>query len=448
MHILRSLGPAVARTSPVEAVRAGVGALVGLGLTGLFLLSPGVDLELGLYLVAPFGATALLLFAVPNSPLAQPWPAIVGNTLAALVGVAVCLLVAEPALRIPLAVGLAVTATILCRALHPPAGAVAMTVAMSPEAVERLGFWFALAPIATGTTMLVLLAAVYARLTGRRYPFRQFDDPNRHGTRDAAPPERLGLSEGELTDILERYRQSFNLGVEDLARLIGAAEVQAATHHTGPLTAADIMSRNLVTVGPDTPLVEVADLFRRHRFTSLPVVGPDGRYLGVIFQMHLITQARDDALRLDRRFVPALRRLLAGDEDRPVRAGEIMSVAGPRVVPASPVGVLIPLLAEGEVDAVPVLEAGRITGIVTRTDLIAALARRSVRPVQPPGSPDDQMKIALPARTTQAPAPQRFHPFRCRWPEDRYLDCTGDVPGLYGPGSTGNPGLAPRRIGR
>lgn len=378
MQILRSLGPAVARTSPVEAVRAGTGALVGLGVAGLFVLSPTIDLDLGLYLVAPFGASSVLLFAVPNSPLAQPWSAIVGNTVAALIGVAVCMLVLHPALRIPLAVGLAVTATILCRAVHPPAGAVAMTAAMSPDAVEELGFWFALAPIAVGTAVLVLVAAAYARLTGRRYPFRQFDEPNRRGTGDAEPLERLGLSEGELTGILERYRQSFNLGVEDLARLIGAAELQAATHRTGPVTAADIMSRNLVTVGPDTVLAEVADLFRRHKFTSLPVVGP-GRFLGVIFQLHLISRARQDALRFDGRFVPSLKRLLDRKRERPVRAEEIMSVAGPRAGPATPIGALLPMLADGEVDAVPVLEGGRITGIVTRTDLIAALARTSVR---------------------------------------------------------------------
>ncbi len=95
--------------------------------------------------------------------------------------------------------------------------------------------------------------------------------------------------------------------------------------------------------------------------------------------MHLIARAREDALRLDRRFVPALRQLLDRQKDRPVRAEEIMSVAGPRATLATPVGALLPLLAEGDVDAVPVLEHGRIAGIVTRTDLIAALARRSAR---------------------------------------------------------------------
>lgn len=116
-RVLRALGPAVAGASPVEAIRAGIGAIVGLGVAGLFVLSPTIELQLGLYLIAPFGATSVLLFAVPNSPLAQPWSAIVGNTVAAAVGVAACLLVTDPALRVALAVGLTITATILCRAV-------------------------------------------------------------------------------------------------------------------------------------------------------------------------------------------------------------------------------------------------------------------------------------------------------------------------------------------
>lgn len=379
LQILRSLGPAVAHVSVAEAIRAGVGALVGLGLAGLFLLSPSVDVDLGLYLVAPFGATSVLLFAVPNSPLAQPWSAIVGNTVAALVGVAVCLLIADPALRVALAVALAITATILCRAVHPPAGAVAMTAAMSPEQIEHLGFWFALTPIAAGTILLVVLATIYARLTGRHYPFRQFDDPSAHKTSDRNPTERLGLSKDELTDILERYSQSFNLGVEDLARLIGAAELQAATHTVGPLKTEDVMSRKLITVGPDAGLGEVADLFRRHKFTSLPVVGPDAKFLGIVFQMHLITQAREDALRLNNGYFAALKRLVDPARERPVKAGDIMSVAGPRATTGTPIGALLPMMAEGDVDAVPVLEHARVVGIVTRTDLIAALSRHAIR---------------------------------------------------------------------
>jgi CBS domain-containing membrane protein len=139
------------------------------------------------------------------------------------------------------------------------------------------------------------------------------------------------------------------------------------------------MSRNLITVKADTTLGEVADLFRRHRFTSLPVVGPDQKFLGVIFQIHLIGRAREDALRLDRGFVPALKRLVDRRREKPVLAGDIMSVTVPRALATTPLSAFLPLMGNGEVDAVPVLDYGRIIGIVTRTDLIAAMARRIVR---------------------------------------------------------------------
>ncbi|WP_158972235.1 HPP family protein [Chachezhania sediminis] len=379
MNFFRSLGPAIAHASPREALRAGAGALVGLGVAGLFLLSPNADLDLGLYLIAPFGATSVLIFAVPNSPLAQPWSAIVGNTVAALVGVATCMLVAEPTLRIAMAVGLAVAATILCRAVHPPAGAVAMTAAMSPSAIDHLGFWFALMPVAAGTIVLVAIAAVYAHLTGRHYPFRQFEAPAAARGEDRKPAGWPILSEEALTGLLERNRQSFNLGVEDLARLISAAELQVAAQRTGELSASDIMSRTLVTVDPATPLAQVADLFRQYRFASLPVVGKGDRYLGVIFQINLISRAREDALRLERNFLPAFGRLLDRSRNKPVLAGDIMNVAGPRATTQTPIGALLPMMADKDVDAVPVLERGRIVGIVTRTDLVVALAHLVIR---------------------------------------------------------------------
>lgn len=379
---LRTLGPAITSIPCTEALRAGFGACLGLGMAGLFLLSPIVDPQFGLYLIAPLGATSVLLFAVPNSPLAQPWSAIVGNSISALVGVAVCIAVADPTLRIAMAVGLSIAAMALARAVHPPGGAVAMVAAMSSDTVNDLGFRFALAPVAIGTVFLVCVAMIYARATGRRYPFRQFDESNMHGTADPTPGERLSLSEDELAEILRRYRQSLNLGVEDLARLIGAAELQAASHRIGPITAGDIMSRDLVTVGPETNLAKVADLFTEHGFTSLPVVQEDDRFVGVIYQIHLIRRSREDAKRLQRSLGAAMARLIDPGRDAPVRACEVMAVATPRVVSTTPIAALLPMLSDGEIDAVPVLNGTKIVGIVTRSDLIAALARQALNPTK------------------------------------------------------------------
>ena len=367
---LRALGPSTAAVPATEALRAGIGAMLGLAAAAGLALAVSPDLWLGIYLIAPFGATSVLIFAAPNSPLAQPWPAILGNTLSALVALLVCRMVANPMLAVPASVGLAIMAMALCRATHPPGGAVAMTVAIGAEKIAPMGLGFAFLPVAAGTTLLVVIAVLYAHATGRRYPFRQFGEPNAHGTADPEAPERLGLTEEELSGILVRYNQSLNLGVEDLARLIAAAELQAASHHTKAQTAGDIMSRDLVTVAPDLALHDVAGLFVRHSFTSLPVVDRDDRYLGVIFQLHLIMKAHAD-------FRPD-GRLSRADDD--LRAADVMQARLPVAAPDTPIAALLPHLASSDTDAVSVLEDGRIVGIVTRTDLIAALARESLRP--------------------------------------------------------------------
>ena len=368
-RILRSLGPSSVASSPREAIRAGVGATFGLGVLGCLLVASGVDLHLGLYLIAPFGATTVLVFAAPSSPLAQPWPTVVGSALSAAIGVAVTLLIDQPTIRVAVAVGLAVSAMILCRAVHPPAGAVAMSAALAPETIHALGFWFVLAPVTVGACVLVVLATAYGRATGRHYPFRQFD---------AEPPaeDRLGLSEAELTDILARYRQSLNLGVADLARLIGAAELQAAGHRVEPLDAAAIMSTDLITVGPEATASELAALFGEHGFTSLPVVRPDGTFAGMVFQIHLLLAIRDSSGR-----GPGARwrrRRTA------IRAADIMDVDLPVAALDSSVGALLPQLGGHGCDAMPVLDGPRIVGIVTRTDLIAGLARQMLQPAPTP----------------------------------------------------------------
>lgn len=366
---LRALGPSLAAVPAAEAVRAGIGALIGLAAAAGLALLASPELWLGVYLIAPFGATSVLIFAAPNSPLAQPWPAVLGNTLSAFVALLVCRLVANPMAAVPLSVGAAIIAMALCRATHPPGGAVAMTVAIGADKIAPLGLGFALMPVAAGTVLLVVIATAYAHATGRRYPFRQFGEVNPSGTTDPAPPERLGLSEDELAAILVRYNQALNLGVEDLARLIAAAEMQAASHRTKAQVAGDIMSRDLVTVAPDTSMLDIAALFSRHGFTSLPVAEPDGRYLGVIFQLHLIARAHA-------RFRPDGRLSRAGHD---LRAADVMGERLPTATPDTPIAALLPKLASSDTDAVPVLDGDRIVGIVTRTDLIAALARESLR---------------------------------------------------------------------
>ena len=89
MRYWHHLYPALPPFHGREQLRAGLGALLGISLC-VFLVNLGSRMGVSsLYLIAPLGATAVLVFCVPNSPLAQPWSAVVGNVTAALVALIV-----------------------------------------------------------------------------------------------------------------------------------------------------------------------------------------------------------------------------------------------------------------------------------------------------------------------------------------------------------------------
>lgn len=84
-------------------------------------------------MVAPFGASSVLLFGHPGGPLAQPRNLVLGNALAALIAVACLALLGRTPWAKGLAVGLAIAAGQLLRCLHPPAGAVAWLGVLLPS---------------------------------------------------------------------------------------------------------------------------------------------------------------------------------------------------------------------------------------------------------------------------------------------------------------------------
>lgn len=373
-RIARALGPAVGPPQPREMLRACIGAGAGLTLCSFLVRLtmppiPAEGMNPSLLLIAPLGATAMLAFAVPSSPLAQPWAALVGNTVSALIGVAVVLTVTEPWLALGLSVTLAMIAMMLLRATHPPAAGIALGTVLTAEAVHEVGFAYAFTPVMLDTALLLLVAVAYNRLTGRVYPFRQpVEYPPRHvGDANLRPM----LESADLTAILQHLRLDANIGAADLARLIEAAHQTAAEHLFDGVTTAQIMSHDLVTAYPRMPVSQIAALLRQHKVRTLPVVGIDGVFQGLVSESDLVR-----TLHAPPPHAGMLSRILQASRDvvEPA-AADVMQRNIVTVSETASLGVLIDLLAEGTQQAVPVLDEGRLVGIVSRADLIAALAK-------------------------------------------------------------------------
>jgi CBS-domain-containing membrane protein len=116
--------------------------------------------------MAPFGATSVLIFGVPDSPLAQPRNVIGGNLVAALVSLTILHLFGAEPWTMGLAVATAIGLMQLTRTLHPPSGAVALVVMMT-----KAPWHFLLTPTLEGSMILVLCAVVFNNLAEERtYP--------------------------------------------------------------------------------------------------------------------------------------------------------------------------------------------------------------------------------------------------------------------------------------
>ena len=215
----RIFRPILAGARPLDRLVACVGATICLALT-MFVCAQleltAADLPL---IVAPMGASAVLIFAVPASPLAQPWPVVGGNTISALVGIAVFQHVADPMLAAGLSVGLAIFAMSLCRCLHPPGGAAALTAVIGSQGIHAAGYAFAFAPVALNSIALVSLAMFFHRMSGHSYPHQPVPLP--------MPPEAVGLHLEDIDRALAELPDSFDISREDLDILLSRAEAHA-----------------------------------------------------------------------------------------------------------------------------------------------------------------------------------------------------------------------------
>jgi CBS domain-containing membrane protein len=151
-----------------ERFRSSCGAFVGLMLVLTLAKYLGDLSGIDEWLMASLGASALLVFALPGSPMAQPWAVIAGNTLSALIGIATVHWISEPLLAMPIAAAASILGMFALRCLHPPAAAVALIAVLSHVAQYR----YAIFPVMVDSVLLVMAGALYSNMTGKDYPNR------------------------------------------------------------------------------------------------------------------------------------------------------------------------------------------------------------------------------------------------------------------------------------
>lgn len=197
--------------------RGAVGALFGVALAAVAgKLLPGTPQSP--WIVAPVGASAVLVFAVPASPLAQPWSVLGGSMVAALTGIAAGHLVGDPLTAVGLAVGMAIATMTLARCLHPPGGACAIlgALAATNPASSAIGL---LLPLLANLLGLVFAGWLYNNFTGHPWPHIPLQAPPMPKGTWAGTYERA-----DLDAVLEDWDEVLDVAPEDLDALFRAVE--------------------------------------------------------------------------------------------------------------------------------------------------------------------------------------------------------------------------------
>lgn len=365
---LSLLRPAPIHADGKERVRAALGAGIGIAVMALSCHVLGDRLGLSPWLLAPLGASAVLIFAVPGSPMAQPWAVVMGNTLSSAVGVLV--MVAAPRLDPALAGGLAVCLAILLmmatRSLHPPGGAMALTAVLT-----HAHTWpYPLFPGMSNSVLLVLTGIAYNTATGRRYPHAQGSAAPAAGASASAQPD-------PLSEVLRRYNQVLDVSRDDLEALLHETERLAYRQRLNELRCDNIMSRHLVKVQFGTPLQDAWNLLHKHQIKALPVVDQYDHLVGIVtladFMRHAEVNSQEALTQRLRQFLKATPGV---NSSKPEVVGQIMT-RQVRVASASrPLAELVPLFTRDGHHHIPIVgDKRKLVGIITQSDFLRAWSK-------------------------------------------------------------------------
>ncbi len=360
--------PAPTTTRPREWLRASLGAALAI-LCSAEICRQLFGEAITLQLIGPLGASAILLFAVSSGALAQPW-SIVGSYLtASLVALLAVHLAGQTLYAASLAIGTSLLLMYLLRCLHPPGGAVALCVTLgSPVPSEHA--LFALLPVLVNAVSLLACALVYNNLTRVRYPKAATTAADLHHTLDPDPQSRAGISSTDLQQALEDFGEFVDITREDLEEIMRSTQRHALRRSMGELQVSQIMSRDLRCGTVNTTVDQALAILKQHRLRNLPVLDEAGHLAGIISVVDLIGKSTG---------VGRLTLLGRLRRRRETLLGEVMS--SPVITIDSDVHVveLIPLLSGQGLHCLPVLEQGRLVGMLTQTDLIAGLQQHLLR---------------------------------------------------------------------
>jgi CBS domain-containing membrane protein len=321
-------------------------------------------------LVASMGASAVILFIIPHSPLAQPWPFVGGQLVSAIIGVA-CTQFTDTAIASACAVSGSILAMLLLRCLHPPGAATAMAPILAGHPISSLGYGFVLMPVGLNVIiMLVMAIAINRWLLRHEYPTVS-------GNKNAIvkPTQQTGISDQDLKQALENMDTFMDVSAGDLRKLLTYAEAHSFKRFKGNITCADIMVRDMPAVEYGTEVEEAWNIMHKQKLKSMPVIDRARRVIGIItwndFFKFINLSAYES---FQDKFRAFIRRTPDVSTDKPESVGHMMTTSVTVLPETTHIVDLVALMSTKGFRQIPIVNSeNRLVGMVYQANLIAAL---------------------------------------------------------------------------
>jgi CBS domain-containing membrane protein len=371
-RFLGYFGPERNPVSLTEKLRAAGGAFLGITLVAL--ISSKLNQTGGPVIVASMGASAVLVFAVPHSPMARPWSLTLGHLLSALIGVSCALVIPETWVAAGSAVCLAILVMHLLRALHPPGGATALAAVIN--GANGTGYHFVLVPVALNVAILLSAALLINNLLRKdRYPAPGGSTKPLAAQSLTYQENGLAIGTSDLQAAIADFDMFLDIGEDDLHRLFRLAAAHAYHSESADFQCSRLMQPRPSTVEFATPLKEAWIQLSQPGIKALTVVDRAHRVIGIVTARDFL---RHTPIGDHRQAGSRLRSLLTPTpglySSKPEVVGQVMTHAVKTVRADSHIlTVAKPMAAQGLRQMPVVDEHRRLVGLVTQGDVLRAL---------------------------------------------------------------------------
>ena len=328
-------------------------------------------------IIASMGASAIILFFIPGSPLAQPWPFVGGQLISAVVGMACALNIADISTAAATAVGASILLMLILRCLHPPGAATSLAPIMAGSSISSLGYSFVIVPVGINVLIMLVLAIIINRwVMDRPYPSPlPVKKQKRQRHRITEPSHQIGFTEQDLNSALKESDVFIDMTHAELSHLFTQVEINSFKRVKGNILCSDIMIKDVATVEFGTEVEQAWEIMRDQKLKAMPVVDRANRVIGIITWNDFFKFIDLNAYQsFQDKFRNFIRRTADVTASKPEAVGLIMTSSVMTLPETTHIADLVALMSTQGHRQIPVVNSEqRLVGMVYQANLIAAL---------------------------------------------------------------------------